>query len=120
MPSRKSPGKPSPDGARRHSKLPRQSTTSPQENSLAPWIGLLACLAISIVASTMANRWGLPPLSPQLLVVLPILLTTGYGAGITVEAARRAGFRDLLLKPSDLESLGDAVNRALILKSNGT
>jgi PAS domain S-box-containing protein len=78
--------------------------------------------ALVITDLTMPSMDGLT-LAAKLLRLrpgLPILLTTGYGAGITVEAARRAGFQDLLLKPSDLESIGDAVTRALALKSNGT
>ncbi|HKX62756.1 MAG TPA: PAS domain S-box protein [Verrucomicrobiae bacterium] len=50
---------------------------------------------------------------------LPILLTTGHGAGITLEAVRRAGIRDLLFKPNDLETIGEAVSRALEVKSHG-
>ena len=50
---------------------------------------------------------------------LPILLTTGHGAGVTLEAVRRAGIRDLLFKPNDLETIGEAVSRALEVKSHG-
>jgi hypothetical protein len=40
-------------------------------------------------------------------------LTTGYSASLTVERAKAAGIRLLLLKPTTLLSLGNAVHRAI-------
>ena len=77
--------------------------------------------ALVITDLTMPSMDGIT-LASKLLQVrpgLPILLTTGHGAGITMEGARQAGFRDVLLKPNDLESIGDAVRRALAPRSHG-
>ena len=42
-----------------------------------------------------------------------LMLITGYSAAITAEMARDLGFRELLSKPYDLRSLGDAIHRTL-------
>jgi CheY-like chemotaxis protein len=44
---------------------------------------------------------------------LPVILITGFGTARQAEAARRAGVREILMKPATLKSLGDAVHRAL-------
>jgi PAS domain S-box-containing protein len=44
---------------------------------------------------------------------LPIILTTGYAANLTLERVRALGIQDLLLKPHTLHSLGSAVHRVL-------
>ena len=52
----------------------------------------------------------------QVLEVRPvqrIILATGYSATLTPEAARDLGFRELMPKPYDLNSLGETVQRAL-------
>jgi PAS domain S-box-containing protein len=49
----------------------------------------------------------------QLRPAMPVLLTTGFGASVTREQALRLGIRDLLFKPTDPATLGDAVHRAL-------
>jgi CheY-like chemotaxis protein len=48
---------------------------------------------------------------------LPMLICTGYGAGLTKERARRVGFHDVLHKPVGLEEFGQAIREAL--ESNG-
>jgi PAS domain S-box-containing protein len=42
-----------------------------------------------------------------------IILTTGYSGALTEESVHRAGIRELLLKPHTVQTLGDAVHRAL-------
>ncbi len=53
--------------------------------------------------------WKLLELRPE----LKIILTTGYSATLTPEAAQELGFRALLPKPSDLRALGEIVQRVL-------
>ena len=53
--------------------------------------------------------WTLLELRPD----LKIILTTGYSATLTPEAAQELGFRALLPKPSDLRSLAEIVQRVL-------
>ena len=48
---------------------------------------------------------------------LPMLICTGYGAGLTKERAGRVGFHDVLHKPVGLEEFGQAIREAL--ESNG-
>ena len=52
----------------------------------------------------------------QVLATRPgqrIILTTGYSATLTPEAARDLGFRELMPKPYDLRRLGETVHRVL-------
>jgi PAS domain S-box-containing protein len=52
----------------------------------------------------------------QVLEVRPvqrIILTTGFSATLTPEAARDLGFRELMPKPYDLNRLGETVHRVL-------
>jgi PAS domain S-box-containing protein len=44
---------------------------------------------------------------------LPMIICTGYGAGLTKERARRVGFHNVLHKPVGLEELGQAIREAL-------
>jgi len=44
---------------------------------------------------------------------LPIILVTGYAAKLTTDQVNAIGIRELLLKPFKLQSLGDALHRAL-------
>jgi PAS domain S-box-containing protein len=44
---------------------------------------------------------------------IPMLICTGYGAGLTPEKARQVGFREILHKPVELEDLCQAVRSAL-------
>ena len=44
---------------------------------------------------------------------LRLILTTGYSASMDAAAARQSGFSELLPKPYDLHSLGEAVGRVL-------
>lgn len=44
---------------------------------------------------------------------LPIVLTTGYSATLDASRARSLGFRELLLKPYNIESLGSALRKVL-------
>ena len=63
-----------------------------------------------------------PALAAEILRLrpdFPILLSTGYGARLTAEMAKSLGIRELLTKPNDLESLGQAVQNALETKSHG-
>ena len=43
----------------------------------------------------------------------PIVLATGYSAALDATAAIEIGFRELLLKPYDIQSLGECVQHAL-------
>lgn len=45
---------------------------------------------------------------------LPIILTTGYSAGMTQEKAIATGFRELLPKPCPIETLAAAIRRSLV------
>jgi DNA-binding NarL/FixJ family response regulator len=56
----------------------------------------------------------------QLLLIrpdLPIILTTGYTASLTVAQVRTMGLKALLLKPHTLDSLGTAVHHVLAERS---
>jgi len=44
---------------------------------------------------------------------LPILLTTGYSATLSLEQAQALGIKDLLMKPYNVQSLERAINSAL-------
>jgi DNA-binding NtrC family response regulator len=44
---------------------------------------------------------------------LPVILTTGYADRLAAYEARKIGVTEVLLKPNDLDSLSDAVTRAL-------
>ena len=44
---------------------------------------------------------------------LPMIICTGYGAGLTKERARRVGFHNVLHKPVGLEEFGQAIREAL-------
>ena len=48
---------------------------------------------------------------------VPMILTTGYSATVTVERAREHGFRDLLIKPYTIHTLGEVVQQALVRPS---
>jgi DNA-binding NarL/FixJ family response regulator len=43
----------------------------------------------------------------------PIVLSTGYSATLDAEKAVQMGFRDLLLKPYNVQALGECVQCAL-------
>jgi PAS domain S-box-containing protein len=45
---------------------------------------------------------------------LPIILVTGYSAGMTDEKARATGFRESLPKPCPIPALGEAIRRSLV------
>ena len=45
---------------------------------------------------------------------LPIILATGYSAGMTNEKARAMGFQELLPKPYPIQALGEAIQRSLV------
>jgi len=47
---------------------------------------------------------------------LPIILATGYSAGMTLGNARAKGFRELLPKPFPIRALGEAIQRSLLQK----
>jgi CheY-like chemotaxis protein len=49
---------------------------------------------------------------------LPVILTTGNAATLTQEAVRQYGIRELLRKPTTIQTLGDAVHRALTQKED--
>jgi len=49
----------------------------------------------------------------QLQPKLPIILTTGFSGFMTEEKVRELGFRELLNKPSTIQTLGEAVHRVL-------
>ncbi|GDY22265.1 hypothetical protein LBMAG56_36120 [Verrucomicrobiota bacterium] len=62
---------------------------------------------------TMPGMTGIE-LAQLLLTIrpqLPIILTTGYSADLTSEVVRQNGFRELLLKPITMRTLGTAVHR---------
>jgi CheY-like chemotaxis protein len=43
----------------------------------------------------------------------PIVLTTGYSATLDATRAARIGFRELLLKPYNVQALGECLQRVL-------
>lgn len=47
---------------------------------------------------------------------LPVILTSGYTASLTLDSARQIGFSDLLMKPNSARSLGEAVFRVTRMK----
>ncbi len=49
----------------------------------------------------------------QIRPELPIILSTGYSGVMTVAKAQELGFRELLSKPNTVQSLSEAVHRAL-------
>ena len=70
---------------------------------------------IVITDLTMPGLSG-TDLARELLAIrpeLPIILTTGFSANITAEVARQIGFRDLLFKPNNIRTLGEAIHRVL-------
>lgn len=50
---------------------------------------------------------------------LPVILTTGFTANITVDRIRELGIRKLIMKPLTVESLGEAVHEVLSLRRGG-
>ena len=71
--------------------------------------------ALVITDLTMPVMTGLD-FAVELLALrpdLPIILTTGFNAGLTAARVRELGIRELLLKPHSLQSLGVAAHRAL-------
>ena len=67
--------------------------------------------------------WNMPgldgsALAQQLRATRPdirLILVTGYSVIMDAEAAQKRGFSEILLKPYDLRSLGEAVQRVLTL-----
>lgn len=47
---------------------------------------------------------------------LPVILVTGYGNAISTEGVAAIGIRELLMKPTTMKTLGEAVSRALEVK----
>jgi CheY-like chemotaxis protein len=47
---------------------------------------------------------------------VPIILTTGYSATLDLERAQALGFRDLLLKPYNIQTLGECLRRVFVGK----
>ncbi|MGI9166403.1 MAG: PAS domain S-box protein, partial [Pyrinomonadaceae bacterium] len=45
---------------------------------------------------------------------LPVILVTGYSAGMTHEKARATGIREMLPKPCPIQALGEAIRRSLV------
>lgn len=43
----------------------------------------------------------------------PVILTTGYSESLNQESVRDLGFRELLMKPNSIQTLGEAVHRVL-------
>jgi PAS domain S-box-containing protein len=75
--------------------------------------------ALVLTDQTMPEMTGLL-LAGQLLKIrprLPIVLMTGYSATLTAAQVEAAGIRQLLLKPTTLQSLGTAVHAALSAKA---
>jgi CheY-like chemotaxis protein len=74
------------------------------------------CLVLT--DQTMPGMTGLS-LATQLRQInpeLPILLMTGYSAALTSEQTEAAGIRRLLLKPTNIRSIGVAVHEVLSAK----
>ncbi|MDR3457690.1 MAG: PAS domain S-box protein [Verrucomicrobiae bacterium] len=71
--------------------------------------------ALVIADLTMPGMDGatLGTLLRQLRPQLPIIITTGYSRVMTAEKVAELGFRELLNKPADARTLGEAVHRAL-------
>ena len=44
---------------------------------------------------------------------LPVIMSTGYRTGMSLEKAKAMGIRELLFKPNTMRTLGEAVSRAL-------
>ncbi len=73
-----------------------------------------------LVDQTMPNLTGMD-LAARLLERrpdIPIILCTGHGDRISLEALREAGIRDLLLKPFNKQELAGAIRRVLDTKVN--
>jgi PAS domain S-box-containing protein len=71
--------------------------------------------ALVITDLTMPGMTGIQ-LAPELLRIrtdLPVILTTGYAANLTLDDVHALGIRELVLKPLSRQSLGEAVHRAL-------
>lgn len=49
---------------------------------------------------------------------LPVVLTTGYSAALTLERVQALGIRELLMKPLTIRGLGEAVNRVLAYRKS--
>jgi CheY-like chemotaxis protein len=49
----------------------------------------------------------------QIRPTLPVILTTGYSTSMSPEKAKAIGIGELLLKPNTMQTLGDAIRRAL-------
>jgi PAS domain S-box-containing protein len=49
----------------------------------------------------------------QIRPTMPVILTTGYSTAMSLEKAKAIGIEELLLKPNTIQTLGDAIRRAL-------
>ncbi len=68
-----------------------------------------------ITDQTMPEMTGMD-LARQLQQIrpdLPIILNSGYSANLTAERTRAAGIREVLMKPHSIQTLAEAVQRAL-------
>jgi CheY-like chemotaxis protein len=68
-----------------------------------------------ITDQTMPQMSG-ADLAQKLLAVrpdLPVILVTGYSTTINAEKAQAIGIREMLLKPSTMQALGEAIRRVL-------
>jgi two-component system cell cycle sensor histidine kinase/response regulator CckA len=74
--------------------------------------------ALVITDQTMPGITGLS-LSTQIhrtMPVLPIILMTGFSASVTPERVNAAGVYQVLLKPTTVRALGEAVHAAILGK----
>jgi len=68
-----------------------------------------------ITDQTMPNLSGaeLAKLILKIRPELPVILATGYSTTINPDKAKSIGIREMLLKPNTIQTLGDAIERAL-------
>ena len=74
--------------------------------------------SLVVTDQTMPGKTGLL-LASEILQIrpgLPVILTTGYSAGLTPERVEAAGIRQVLLKPTNMKSLATAIRAALVAK----
>jgi CheY-like chemotaxis protein len=78
--------------------------------------------ALIVTDQTMPGITGLS-LATQIhrtMPVLPIILMTGFSASVTPERVDAAGVRQVLLKPTSVRALGEAVHAAILGKPPST
>ncbi len=71
-------------------------------------------LVITDVTMPRLNGAELATALLEIRPTLPIILVSGYSAGLSQEKARAMGIRELIAKPCGIQVLGDAIRRSLV------